>query len=1133
MGKHKIIKSAAAVALTASVVATAAPGASAASYKTNAKDQLVHTSTGKLVKGWKVFGGKLYKNGKLAPAKKYKIIGTGAAQKLFYGPTLKKGYKTANSKTLLFKDGKLADGWKQAGKNERLYKNGKLDKGYTVYTNVEGDKFLYQNGKLKKGQKTATRGGETLLFVDGKLAKGYVLHEASKTLYNNGKVAQGLVQYPEKDGKFYNNGKLANGEINGAEYKDGVLVAKDVASVKAINDTTVEVTFKEGQKAENIKAADFKIEGLTVSNAALKQTDSKVVVLTTSKQEAAKEYVITYKENDTKTFVGFNAAIPTAIKSTEVKPYQTSQQAKIGEQVTVKATVTVAEGQSKAGIPVTFVIDNDKDNTNGSQGKDQTVEVFTDENGVASYTYTQYTASTDSVTAYATGAPTKRTTTNVFWGVAQPLTVEDVTTASSIANKGKKVYKVTGTPKQQVKVTFAENYEVTPDKVNYAAGIVDASSSATAVTPYQVTTGAQRAITITLNDKGTAEFTVTGSNTSVTPVVYIDDQNQASQAGYNRLNPTELQTTASTVTFANAQNVSLTNEAQGTQNAAAAKRAISTADLGANFGGRQFVATLTDKDGKTAPANTNVKLTFKDNHTTAQRNALHVFDVDGKQVDRNTDGTYNLKTDKNGQVKYSISSDITDNFVTPVVYLENGSNATKLDNDDTQAVAEITYFGDAVVEKAKLAFTNVAGKEITVAKAKENVTLTYQTVDQNGFAYTPALASNTANKVTFELSTTFGNLTGLTTVDGNVINIGNTGATATVTLNGNGAATLSFTSDNESKVNVSATTTKAGVALVEGSIEFKGIATGLVTTDIVAAVNVAGDEDAIKKALADVAAYQDLKDKDAFVTDVVLKALQGGKQYNVASLTKEIADAKAKEVAAAALKVVTDYAADQTKSAPAAADYTTADLDIKGLTVAEANAAIANKATATDKAGVQALLDAADTAKTTAANEAAALDKVNAGTATAAEFTTAGVTDVTTTNLADVKATVATAKTAKGSDLTKAEVQTAVNDTVTVLAAKTALTLSVTDSASAQSTITLPTTQNTADVAWTVTGTGTIATGTYTTATRSTSVQNDVLKATITKGAASVTKEFSVTVGNDTDTDSNGTYDNATTVVAQ
>ncbi|MGN5455270.1 MAG: hypothetical protein ACI4XN_04725, partial [Candidatus Kurthia intestinigallinarum] len=92
MGKHKIIKSAAAVALTASVVATAAaPGASAASYKTNAKDQLVHTSTGKLVKGWKVFGGKLYKNGKLAPAKKYKIIGTGAAQKLFYGPTLKKG----------------------------------------------------------------------------------------------------------------------------------------------------------------------------------------------------------------------------------------------------------------------------------------------------------------------------------------------------------------------------------------------------------------------------------------------------------------------------------------------------------------------------------------------------------------------------------------------------------------------------------------------------------------------------------------------------------------------------------------------------------------------------------------------------------------------------------------------------------------------------------------------------------------------------------------------------------------------------------------------------------------------------------------------------------------------------------
>lgn len=812
MGKHKIIKSAAAVALTASVVATAAPGASAASYKTNAKDQLVHTSTGKLVKGWKVFGGKLYKNGKLAPAKKYKIIGTGAAQKLFYGPTLKKGYKTAESKTLLFKDGKLADGWKQAGKNERLYKNGKLDKGYTVYTNVEGDKFLYQNGKLKKGQKTANRGGETLLFVDGKLAKGYVLHEASKTLFNNGKVAEGLVKYPETDGKFYNDGKLANGEINGATYKDGVLVAKDVASVKAINDTTVEVTFKEAQKAENIKAADFKIEGLTVSNAALKQTDSKVVVLTTSKQEAAKEYTITYKENDTKTFVGFNAAIPTAIKSTEVKPYQTSQQAKIGEQVTVKATVTVAEGASKAGIPVTFVIDNDKDNTNGSQGKDQTVEVFTDENGVASYTYTQYAASTDSVAAYATGAPTQRAYTNVYWGVAQPLTVKDVTEGSTLPNKTAKVYKITGTPGKTVNVTFAENYNVTPEKVNYDAKI-------NGKTPFQTVvageTRSQEEVEVTLDSSGVANFTVTGDNTSVTPVVFDDRKGTATEN--NRLEASELQVTASTIKFDNIKTVGLTNTAKGVKNAAA--------KTAKGDGGRSFEATLTDKDGKTAPAGTTVYLTISDEaaKTAELKGKLNVLKADGTPADVVVSATadkaavYALTTDKNGKVSYTITSEKSNNYATPVVFLNNGkSTAIELDNQDTQAAAETTYFGDAVVSNATVAFYDEEDKPATsVANAAKVV---YQTVDQNGFAYAP---ENT-KQVTFTLDTTFGKVTA-TDVNGTEIAPGNTNNSFNLPTASNGKVEFHLNSATPTLVNLAAVSN--GISTVTGKVEFVNKAT--------------------------------------------------------------------------------------------------------------------------------------------------------------------------------------------------------------------------------------------------------------------------------------------------------------------
>lgn len=763
MGKHKIIKSAAAVALTASVVATAAPGASAASYKTNAKDQLVHTSTGKLVKGWKVFGGKLYKNGKLAPAKKYKIIGTGAAQKLFYGPTLKKGYKTANSKTLLFKDGKLADGWKQAGKNERLYKNGKLDKGYTVYTNVEGDKFLYQNGKLKKGQKTATRGGETLLFVDGKLAKGYVLHEASKTLFNNGKVAEGLVKYPETDGKFYNDGKLANGEINGAEYKDGVLVAKDIASVKAINGTTVEVTFKEAQKADDVKAADYKIEGLEVKNAAVKQTDSKVVVLTTSAQEAAKEYTLVYKEADTKTFTGVSAVIPTSVKITKG-----SQQGVIGKEVTVEAQVTVAEGQSKAGIPVTIVVDSNKDsngsNSDNNIAKDYKVEVYTDENGVAKYSYTQYASnSEDTVTAYPTGdASVKSLAGIVYWGQAQRLALTEVTEGNTLANQAKKVYKIASPELKDgyVFVAFKENVDVTPDKVVKGASVVETTTlSGSSSYPYQVTTGGKQYVAVKLDSKGEATFTVTGTETTVTPIVFSDKQfntgtnNIVDKDDKAKLDVTELQAAAPAVTFGKSFTNQLEVAATGTQNAA-----YGTVTQGTNLfttsnvGGRIYTATVKTADGKIAPAGTKVKVAFKkgdfstDKAVYAQGNSestATLINSTSVVIDAEVKGNEGKATFKVAGVK--------DAFAKPTVFFDNGQPFQPgLDDADLQVTGEFTYFVNAVVKNASLT-TNAAHNNNKVT-ADKPVTFTYTALDQNDQAY--EVAGTTQFQTSFQVAAT-------------------------------------------------------------------------------------------------------------------------------------------------------------------------------------------------------------------------------------------------------------------------------------------------------------------------------------------------------------------------------------------
>lgn len=773
MGKHKIIKSAAAVALTASVVATAAaPGASAASYKTNAKDQLVHTSTGKLVKGWKVFGGKLYKNGKLAPAKKYKIIGTGAAQKLFYGPTLKKGYKTANSKTLLFKDGKLADGWKQAGKNERLYKNGKLDKGYTVYTNVEGDKFLYQNGKLKKGQKTATRGGETLLFVDGKLAKGYVLHEASKTLFNNGKVAEGLVKYPETDGKFYNDGKLANGEINGAEYKDGVLVAKDIASVKAINGTTVEVTFKEAQKADDVKAADYKIEGLEVKNAAVKQTDSKVVVLTTSAQEAAKEYTLVYKEADTKTFTGVSAVIPTSVKITKG-----SQQGVIGKEVTVEAQVTVAEGQSKAGIPVTIVVDSNSDtNAGGSNNvaSDKKVEVYTDENGVAKYSYTQYADdSIDTVNAYPTGdASVKSVTGKVYWGQAQRLSLEKVTEGASFANQAKVVYKVKVTDKvllekakegrsdAYVNVAFKENVDVTPDKVVTGVKVVDANTlSNSSAYPYQVTTGGKQYVQVKLDKDGEATFTLQGTEATATPIVFADGTNATTKD--DKLAATELQATAPAATFAKAfsNELEITSEGQ-VENSASIKTGVANVNAAADqdkLGGRTYTVTVKGKDGKTVSANTPVKVAFKKGDFSTDK-AVYVYDAASQEYKAITanNAVATVYTNDKGQAAVKVIG-IKDGFAKPTVFFDNGQgledNGTgsatgngKLDAADLQQTAtSTTYFVDEIVKAATLTTPVDTTKTI---RADKDVEFTYTAKDQNGNTYVTAEHFVTSFQVT-------------------------------------------------------------------------------------------------------------------------------------------------------------------------------------------------------------------------------------------------------------------------------------------------------------------------------------------------------------------------------------------------
>lgn len=367
------------------------------------------------------------------------------------------------------------------------------------------------------------------------------------------------------------------------------------ATVKAINNTTVEVTFDE--EVGNIKDLDFKIEGLEVKNAAVKQSNKKVVVLTTAAQEVGKEYTVTLNGEEIGKFKGVEAVIPTAIDIVDK-----SQQEVVGNQVTVKAKVTVAEGQSKEGIPVTFnIINNYGDNSTGTLNQPIIAEATTNADGVATYTYTRYAqtsqqiASSDEVQAYSTGKASVRSFAKVYWASIKPLTITELTTGNSVNNGAKKQYKIKAalyhtegytaafTENGQVypagnyvNIAYKENIDVAPDKAVKTVDVIDAYGKNLGY-PAQFTTslGDQnqgiKVVKVAVDKNGEAIVTLTGSNAELTPIAFVDNKENPQNATGNRgrFNPTELFAEAPKLTFGKIQNLQLTLDSIGTEYAAA------------------------------------------------------------------------------------------------------------------------------------------------------------------------------------------------------------------------------------------------------------------------------------------------------------------------------------------------------------------------------------------------------------------------------------------------------------------------------------------------------------------------------------------------------------------------------------
>lgn len=521
-------------------------------------------------------------------------------------------------------------------------------------------------------------------------------------------------------------------------------VAAGVKSINATNTTTVEVTFEDA--IDNINSLNFTIEGLTVTNAAVKQTDNKVVVLTTAAQTGGQKYAVTLNDEAIGSFEGISAVIPTKIDITTH-----TVQGKVGQQAILTADV----GVKQAGIPVTF---NVKANTIGTLNKDQVFEAVTNAEGIATFSYSQYNAGVDEVVAYPTGAPTSRDYATVHWGVDTILALEEDDKKGATLNNGEnKVYKVTykdpktGKPvaNKELNVTFAENVDVAINKITDAT--INGKNA------YQTTNDKLSVVTIKTDSKGQATFTVSGTNTKATPVVFEDGSGYG-QNSVNKLDRTELNVAAPELTFGAVHvNYDIEISRDGGEEAA----------TGPN-NGRKYKITAKDENGKAAAGEV-VNVAFDevlDRVISTNTNAEFVIDnadLKGttKYYNANNKQQVQITLDSKGEGEVKIvstGSNANKDYATPVIWIDINTSNNKdgvLEEGEPTKTAAMTYFADEKIQGSKLKVynydTNTEIKDNRTVNGADKVEFRFDVANQSGSTFGGAVSEFNA---TFQVTNT-------------------------------------------------------------------------------------------------------------------------------------------------------------------------------------------------------------------------------------------------------------------------------------------------------------------------------------------------------------------------------------------
>lgn len=399
------------------------------------------------------------------------------------------------------------------------------------------------------------------------------------------------------------------------------------------------------------------------------------------------------------------------------------------------------------------------------------------------------------------------------------------------------------------------------------------------VIPTELSTGGNNIVAEVRTDAdGEATFTVYGENLTATPVVYdantvSDNLNSAGTRIDDEYSKTALQAEAPAVKYSKIDALKVSVVAEGTANSAEYV-ATPFAYNQNSVGGRTYTVTVTDKDGKLAPEGSTAYVTFeKDNFfgsvyfTTAKENFRTVVQ----------DVAYAITVGKDGKATFRVAGSGATSFAKPTVFLNTAGNEipAKLNKEDVQQVAEVTYFKSPVVKNAVIKVKDANGNEITSTTAGTEAYVTYQSVDQNGFAYRPTTANY---QLAFDVTSTFGNAIVTDNVSGSVLNpsqnLGNT-KTYQVVSNSTGEATIRVTTTSADTVTVNVTgangilPTQAATVSFTNSNVIPSIFTGdakidAVKDEITFAKTTGGFYQSVSYANASFAEYGLTIDKDKF-----------------------------------------------------------------------------------------------------------------------------------------------------------------------------------------------------------------------------------------------------------------------------